>query len=78
MTSHQKTSASYQAKAIQEIRKHNVKAIFQEQRSNPKSLNIIAKEAGVKIGGTLVADGAPSYEKMMRDNVTIIVSALSQ
>jgi len=78
MTAHQKTSASYQAKAIQEIRKHNVKAIFQELRANPKSLEIIAKEAGVKIGGTLVADGAPSYEKMMRENVTIIVSALSQ
>ena len=78
MTAHQKTSASYQAKAIQEIRKHNVKAIFQELRANPKSLEIIAKEAGVKIGGTLVADGAPSYEKIMRENVTIIVSALSQ
>ena len=77
LTAHQKTSASYQAQAIREIQKHGVNAIFQEQRTNPKSLQIIAKEAGVKIGGTLVADGAPSYEKMMRENVTKIVAALA-
>ena len=77
LTAHQKTSASYQAQAIQEVRKHGVKAIFPEQRANPKSLQIIAKETGVKIGGTLVADGAPSYEKMMRENVTNMVTALA-
>jgi len=77
LTAHQKTSASYQAQAIRELGKHGVKAIFPEQRANPKSLQIIAKEAGVKIGGTLVADGAPSYEKMMRENVTRIVAALA-
>ena len=77
LTAHQKTSASYQAQAIQEVRKHGVKAIFPELRANPKSLQIIAKETGVEIAGTLVADGAPSYEKMMRDNVTNIVTALA-
>lgn len=77
LTAHQKTSASYQAQAIREIQKHSIKAIFPEQRANPKSLQIIAKEAGVKIGGTLVADGAPSYEKMMRENVTKIVAAMA-
>jgi len=77
LTTQQKTSAVYQAQAIQEIRKHEVKAIFPEQRSNPKALHIIAREAGVKIAGTLVADGAPNYEKMMRDNVTKIVAALA-
>ena len=78
LTAHQKTSASYQAKVIQEIKKHQIKAIFPELRANPKALIIIAEEAGIKIGGTLVADGAPNYEKMMRDNVNLIVSALSQ
>ncbi len=77
LTAHQKTSASYQAQAIQEIRKYRVKAIFPELRANPKSLQIIAKETGIKIGGTLVADGAPNYEKMMRENVSIIVAALT-
>lgn len=78
LAAHQKTSASYQAQAIEEIRKHGVKAIFPELRANPKSLQIIAKEADVTIGGTLVADGAPNYEKMMRENVTKIVTALAR
>jgi len=78
LTAHQKTSATYQAQAIKEIREHSVKAIFLEQRANPKSLQIIAEETGVKIGGTLIADGAPSYEKMMRENVSTIVTALAK
>lgn len=78
LTAHQKTSASYQAEAIQEIRKNRVRAIFPEQRANPKSLQIIAKEAGVVLGGTLIADGSSNYEKMMRSNVTQIVSALTR
>ena len=77
LTAHQKTSATYQAEAIKEIHKHGVKAIFPELRANPKALQIIAQETGVKIGGTLVADGAENYEKMMRENVTKIVTALA-
>ncbi len=78
LTSQQKTSAGYQAVAISELRKNRVRAIFPEQRANPKALRIIAREAGVTIGGTLVADGSSSYEKMMRGNVTKIVSALAR
>ena len=78
LTAHQTTSASYQAQAIQEIKKNGVKAIFPEQRANPKSLKIIARETGVKLGGTLIADGSPSYEKMMRSNVKHIVTALTR
>ena len=77
LTSQHKISAAYQAEAIREIRKHGVKAVFPEQRANPKALQVIARETGVRIGGTLIADGAPSYEKMMRLNVTKIVSALA-
>jgi zinc/manganese transport system substrate-binding protein len=78
LTAYQKTSANYQAEAIREIKKNHVKAIFPEQRANPKALQVIAKATGVKIGGTLVADGASNYEKMMRDNVKKIVKALAK
>ena len=78
VTAQQKTSANYQAEAIREIQKHGVKAIFPEQRANPKSLSIIAKEAGVKLGGTLIADGSGNYEQMMRNNVTRIVASLAR
>lgn len=78
LTAHQKTSATYQAEAIREIRKHKVKAIFPEQRANPKALRVIARETGVKIGGTLIADGSANYEEMMRGNVQKITTALAE
>jgi len=78
LTAHHKTSASYQALAIQEIKKNKIPAIFPELRANPKELHTIARETGVVIGGTLVADGASDYEKMMRDNVNKIVKALAK
>ncbi len=59
------------------IRRHKIKAIFPEQRSNPKALATLAKETGIRIGGTLIADGSDSYTKMMRHNVTTITAALA-
>ena len=78
ISAHQETSAAYQAKAIQEIQKKSVKAIFPEKRANPKSLKVIAQETGVKLGGSLIADGSTSYEGMMRSNTEKIVRALTQ
>ena len=78
ISANQETSAAYQAQAIQEIKKNSVKAIFPEQRANPKSLKIIAAETGVRLGGTLIADGSSNYESMMQSNVTTIVSALTR
>ena len=49
LTANEKTSANYQAEAIQEIRANNVKAIFPELRANPKSLAIISKETNTRI-----------------------------
>ncbi|MGB0990981.1 MAG: metal ABC transporter solute-binding protein, Zn/Mn family [Akkermansiaceae bacterium] len=77
LSSHQKTSASYQAQAINLVKKHKVSAIFPEQRANSKLLQSVAKETRTKIGGTLIADGSPSYEKMMRNNVKAIVTGLN-
>ena len=78
LTARHKTNASYQAEAIREIRKNGVKAIFPERLANPKELRVIAKETGVKIGGTLIADGAHNYEQMMRGNVQKIVKSLAR
>ncbi len=38
------------------IKKSHVKAIFMETTLNPKTMNEIGKEAGVRIAGTLYAD----------------------
>jgi len=77
LSANHKTSASYQAEAIKAIRDNKVKAIFPEKRANPKALKVLTKETGVKLGGTLVADGIDNYEAMMKNNVTYIVRALT-
>ncbi len=65
------------AEEVVKLREEQVKAAFPEKIHNPKVLSQVARQAGIKMGGTLVADGAvASYEKMIRDNVTKIVNGL--
>jgi manganese/iron transport system substrate-binding protein len=68
---------------VQSIRKFGVKAIFVETSVNPETLQELAREAGVKIGGELYSDSmgpagsaGESYLGMMRENVLAITSAL--
>ncbi len=68
---------------INSIRGFGVKAVFVETSVNPKMIREIAREAGVKIGGSLYSDAmgvkdsaGETYIGMMRENVMTIVSAL--
>ncbi len=68
---------------VTSIRKYGVKAIFVETSINPKTVQEIAKEAGVMVGGELYSDsmGGPhtageTYLGMMRENTLKIVQAL--
>jgi zinc/manganese transport system substrate-binding protein len=75
-------SPQYLAESIQAIRREKVRAIFPETIANPKVLQAMVSETGVKLGGALVADGtgtgsAATYEGMMRQNVSRIVAALA-
>lgn len=68
---------------ILEIKESGVPAIFAENISNPKVLQEITRETGVKTGGVLYADGlgrneAATYDAMMRHNVSTIVNSLSK
>jgi ABC-type Zn uptake system ZnuABC Zn-binding protein ZnuA len=63
------------------IRAQGVKAIFSESSENPKVIQQITRETGVRIGGELLADGLGTGEQgtidgMFRHNVTTIVEAL--
>lgn len=78
-------SAAEVAGLIEEIRAVGVPAIFTENVSNPKLMERVAAEAGVTLGPQLYTDalGEPgsdgeTYLKMMRYNVTALVTALSQ
>lgn len=69
---------------VQSIRDAGVPAIFVETSVNGELIRGIAKEAGVRVGGSLYSDsmGRPGtagedYIGMMRENVITIVSALT-
>ncbi|TLD71510.1 hypothetical protein FEM03_08280 [Phragmitibacter flavus] len=73
-------SPKYMTETINVIRDHKIRALFPEDQANPKVLEEIARETGVKIGKPLIADGtspdAHTFETMLRHNVSAIVAAL--
>lgn len=75
------SSSKHIAETIEEIREHDIKAIFPEDQANPKVLAEIARSTGVKIGEPLIADGtakvAHTFETMLAHNVRSIVAALA-
>ncbi|MDP4625165.1 MAG: metal ABC transporter substrate-binding protein [Akkermansiaceae bacterium] len=68
------------AKLIATLEEEKVAAIFPEKESNPKMLQSLTRDTGIKLGGELIADGrgVTSYKDMMRANVTAIVAGLSK
>jgi zinc/manganese transport system substrate-binding protein len=68
------------AKVIKQVKDETISALFLENMSNPRVITQIAKETGVKIGGTLYADSlstaAPTYLQMMAHNGRVISTAL--
>jgi len=68
------------AALVTELKEHQVGAIFPEKESNPKILEALTKDTGIKLGQPLIADGstAESYEAMMRHNVAAIVAGLGK
>ena len=69
-------SLKFVAEVTEAIRKEKVRAVFPEQRSNPKMLSTVADKTGVVVGSPLIADGGDSIEEMFRHNVNTIVAAL--
>ena len=67
------------AALIETLKKENVAAIFPEKESNPKILQTLTNDTGIKLGEPLIADGVgvSSYEEMMKHNVGAIVKALA-
>ncbi|MFQ3536398.1 MAG: zinc ABC transporter substrate-binding protein [Aggregatilineales bacterium] len=70
------------AELIEEIKALGVKAVFPENTSNPRLMELIAREAGVTLGRTLIADSlsmageTATYIGKVRHNVSAIVEAL--
>jgi zinc/manganese transport system substrate-binding protein len=78
-------SARQIAALIRQIRQGNVKALFMENISDPRTIQRISAETGAKIGGKLYSDAlseaggpAATYVDMMRHNARQIAGAMAQ
>ena len=77
-------SAENVAAVIDQIHEQSVNAIFVENMTNPRLLQLIADETGVAIGGRLYSDAlseadgpASTYLDMMRHNVESLITAFN-
>jgi zinc/manganese transport system substrate-binding protein len=71
------------ARLIDLLRREHVRAVFAESSVNASLVTNLVAETGVRLGGTLYADGlgtadsdGATYEAMVRHNVRTIVEAL--
>ena len=80
MNREQMPDAATLAKLIKTLRDRDVPAIFPEKASNPKILQALTADTGIRLADPLHADGTQvkSYESMIRENVTHIVAALAE
>ena len=76
-------SAKGVAALIRQIKQQKIKALFVENITNPKLVEQIGKETGVKLGGALYSDAlskpdgpAGTYIKMFRNNVPLLKVAM--
>jgi zinc/manganese transport system substrate-binding protein len=76
-------SALTVARIIRRIRAERIGALFLENVADPRLVQLIARETGARIGGTLYSDAltgpegpAATYIDMMRHNVREIAAAL--
>lgn len=78
-------SAKDVAALIRQVREQKIRALFVENMSNPNLVEQIARESGGVVGPRLYSDAlsgpdgpAPTYEKMMRHNVTALVAGMAK
>lgn len=76
-------SAKGVAKLVRQIKAEQVKALFVEAIANPRLIEQIGRETGVKLGGELYSDSlsgptgpASSYLNMIRHNTTALTRAV--
>jgi len=81
LTHERDPTPAYLAETIDLIRKHEIPAVFPDAHANPRILERLVAETGVRMGATLLADNVGqnriTYAEMMRHNVSAILSALA-
>ena len=74
----QDATAKDLAAAAKILREEGVAAVFPERGGRNKGVVALQRETGVKLGKPLIADGASSFEAMVRNNVAAIVQGLGE
>jgi zinc/manganese transport system substrate-binding protein len=79
--SHGGLNAKNMAKIIKQAKANKVSAIFLENIADTRTMQQIAKESGIKIGGKLYSDSlskpdATTYANMFKYNVLTLIAAL--
>ncbi|UOD50341.1 metal ABC transporter solute-binding protein, Zn/Mn family [Orrella daihaiensis] len=84
-TTEREPSAADVARLIREIKHDKVRALFVENMADPRLMNRISEETGVRVGGELYSDAlsapgtvADTYLKMFAYNADLIWSTLQQ
>ncbi len=81
LSTEESTSPAYLKDVVRTLKDENVRAVFPEETANPKVIGSMVRETGVRVAGGLYADtlppDAPTYEDMVRINITTIVESLT-
>jgi zinc/manganese transport system substrate-binding protein len=81
----EEASAKEVAALITQIRREKITAVFVENIADPRMIQQIARETGVKLGGKLYSDAlstkageAPTYIALMRHNAKLLTAAMAR
>lgn len=76
-------SAKQIAALVAQIKREKVRAVFIENMTNPRMAQMLARETGAALGGTVYSDAlsppdgpAATYLDMLRHNTTLFVAAM--
>lgn len=81
ISSESEPSARGLAEVIRQVKRDNIRVIFAENIKNPRMIDRLTRETGVKLSGKLYSDAlsaadAPTYLQMMRFNIDAVSRAL--
>jgi zinc/manganese transport system substrate-binding protein len=84
LTNDREPTARDVSRLIDQVKRDKVSAIFIENMNDPRVIERVAREAGVRIGGTLYSDAlskpdgpAGTYPRMIRHNIETLVAGMA-
>lgn len=85
LSSNAEPSAQALAGLVDQIRREQIRALFMENMTSPRMMEVISRETGAEEGGTLYSDAlsapggpAPTYTAMFRHNVPALIAAMQK